>query len=391
MERTLNIPDLQILFHYPNDAAGLVWHHRVLLHKIGHGRWVLLTPDLELHVEDLSVQRHVVLGRHAPFPANLLPECYIFEEELTRAELDRQRRLAKAMGAILDDSEHVGIDALQWYVADPSSTKFGKAIPFDIVHDVVTLGDHGLVQWDGETLYLRELASTDVDPFVDERKEASGDLRTLGDHRDPQGSRHLPFKDAVALMRESKFEDWPFKGPRSVFEYFKSILAGPGDLVSYHNMWLRSSGVAWNSAVAHEHHHLCEVLRLAISVDQIDPTNLTCCESIVRRLIVLEIAVQRNPQSPDFNGLDLVSETPVTSQGQAVTSSMNLWITERLKERAQIQKQSRLYREEMQKKPKKGGDADDGEGSKRWNKNKKGKGRGGGGDPSGADGSASKA
>lgn len=390
MERSLNLAEPQVLLHYPNDANGLVHHHRVLLHKIGNGRWVALTPDLDLHVVDLNTHQHVVLGRHTPFPGHLINDCYIFEEPLTKGELERQRRLAKTMGAILDDSEQYGVEALQWVIADPSSPKFGTPLPAELYDDIVTLGDHGVVQWEGDTFYVRELASPDVEAFVSERKESTGDLRLLGDHRDPQGKRHLSFKDGLALMRESSFQDWPFKGPRATLEYLKSVLAGPGDLTSYHNLWARSSGVAFNSAVSHEHHHLCEVLRLSLAIDQLDLSNLSGIESVVRRLIVLELAVQRSPQNPDFQGLDLVAEAPVSSTGQANTATMNLWITERLKERAQIQKQSRLYREEF-KKGKKGAADEEEEGGKRWRKNKKGKGGAkGGADFGGAEGSASK-
>lgn len=386
MERSLNIGDPQVLLHFPGDAAGLDYHHRVLLHKIGGGRWVCLTPDLELHVADLATHRHVVLGRHSPFPANIADACYVFEE-VTKAELERQRRLARTMGSILDDSEQVGVDSQQWIVADPSSGKIGKPLPDERVDDIVSLSQHGVAQWDDEIVYVKEVSTGELDAFIDERKEAAGDLRTLGDHRDPQGKRHLSFKDGLALMRESKFDDWPFVGPRSVLEYLKSILAGPGDLISYRNLWVRSSGVMQNSAIAHEHHHLCEVLRLAITVDQIDPSNLACCESITRRLIVLEIAVSRNPTSPDFQGLDLVEEAPVSSSGQARTAGMSLWITEKLKERAQIQKQSRLYREEFNRKGgKKLGQDEEDEGGKRWRKKKanKGKGQDGGGASSSA-------
>ena len=73
MERTLNISEPQVLFHYPADPNGLEYHQRVLVHKIGQGRWVVLSPDLELSVEDLTQQRHVVLSRHSPFPPHLLP------------------------------------------------------------------------------------------------------------------------------------------------------------------------------------------------------------------------------------------------------------------------------------------------------------------------------
>ena len=67
----------------------------------------------------------------------------------------------------------------------------------------------------------------------------------------------------------------------------------------------------------------------------------------------------------------------MSSSGQARTAGMSLWITEKLKERAQIQKQSRQYKEEFNRKgPKKSGNDDDDEGGKRWRKKKQGKGKG---------------
>ena len=32
---TLDIPEVQVLVHYPGDANGLNWHHRILLHRVG--------------------------------------------------------------------------------------------------------------------------------------------------------------------------------------------------------------------------------------------------------------------------------------------------------------------------------------------------------------------
>ena len=100
MGRTLNIPDPQVLIHYSGDANGYFHHRRLPLHKIGSGHWLALTPDLDLEVQDLSSTRH----RVGP----------------SRAELDRQKRLARTMGAILDDSQVVNVDEQQWYVVDPS-------------------------------------------------------------------------------------------------------------------------------------------------------------------------------------------------------------------------------------------------------------------------------
>ena len=259
---------------------------------------MLLTPDLDLHVEDLSTHWRTVLGRHAPFPAAIVNQCYIFDE-IAKAELERQRRLAKTMGSILDDAAQVTVDMLQWVVADVSSSKL--PVPPEILDDIIALGQHGLVNWDGETLYIRELEQSEISGFVEQNKESVGDLRTLGDHRDAQGHRHLGFQE------ETEFDDWSFKGPRSVLEYLRAALQGPGDLISYHNMWVRSSGIA----VSQEHHHLCETLRLAISKDQLDVSNLASLEAITRRLIVLEIAQSSKDLSLSQKLVLRVTPTPL--------------------------------------------------------------------------------
>lgn len=45
METTLDIPEVQILVHYPGDANALNWHHRILLRRIQAGTWFTLTLD----------------------------------------------------------------------------------------------------------------------------------------------------------------------------------------------------------------------------------------------------------------------------------------------------------------------------------------------------------
>lgn len=71
VKRTLNVADPQMRLHFPGDAAGFDYYHRLLLHKLGGGRWICLTPDFELEVKGLSTRRHIVLGRTAPFPVHI--------------------------------------------------------------------------------------------------------------------------------------------------------------------------------------------------------------------------------------------------------------------------------------------------------------------------------
>ena len=64
-------------------------------------------------------------------------------------------------------------------------------------------------------------------------------------------------------------------------------------------------------------------------------------EMMCRRLITIETAVTRNPQAPDFSGLDLVMESGIGQSGEARTAKFTEWISAKLKEKAQVQKQAR--------------------------------------------------
>lgn len=98
-----------------------------------------------------------------------------------------------------------------------------KVVPHEILEDIVTQGSSGLVLWDNETEYVKEMPVDDVASFIDTRKESAGDLRTIGDHRDGSGKRYIDFKDGLNLLRETTFDDWPFVGPRAVKEYLSAI------------------------------------------------------------------------------------------------------------------------------------------------------------------------
>eukprot|EP00435_Cladocopium_sp_Y103_P066043 s1362_g28.t1 len=147
-----------------------------------------------------------------------------------------------------------------------------------------------------------------------------GDERLLGPHKDQQGKRFLDFKTAMTLMKETEADDWYLQGPRVFLEFMRSIRSGPGDIATYHLSWAKNSGVKPHSMIAHEHRIICNVIRASIEVDQINAAGCLSFELLARRLVQVETAVARNPQSPDFSGLELVLEDPVGSGGEATTS-----------------------------------------------------------------------
>ena len=89
------------------------------------------------------------------------------------------------------------------------------------------------------------------------------------------------------------------------------------------------------------------MLRVGLGIDQLDLSNIFVAELAVRRLIQIETAVARNPASPDYTGPELLMEQSVGATGQAVTLTFNNWVASKLKDRANVQKLTRLYKEEF--------------------------------------------
>ena len=68
---------------------------------------------------------------------------------------------------------------------------------------------------------------------------------------------------------------------------------------------------------------------------------------MARRLLQLELAVERSPGDPDFTGLSEVVGGTTTEGGAAMTSKFREWAASRQKDREQVFKQARLEREEL--------------------------------------------
>ncbi|CAK0833363.1 unnamed protein product, partial [Prorocentrum cordatum] len=328
-------------------ARGMFWHHRILVKKITAGVWIAITPDLELVRHNLLEQRHLVLERNSMFPANRRGEVYGLDP-VPRAEILALKKQAAVQAAILGDGDHdVEMENFVWVVAEVGHSRFAQPL-VDAELDRASLGQSkGVALVSGLEVFIEKVQSNQLQEWMTSRSSEGGDLRTLGDHRDSAGRRHLPLSDAISLMRETSFDDWAMLGPRVAKEWLVSVRDGPGDLSSYHGQWVRRSGVSESSAVAHIHYVLCESVRLAIQTGQLDVTNLLSFELIMRRICQDETAVARNPRHPDYGGLEILLRAPTAEQGQASTNKFTEWVTGRLKEQAAIYKQTRLWNEEQ--------------------------------------------
>ena len=370
MERVLDIQEPQVCVNFPNDLQ-FMWHHRILLCRINAGKWLTLTPDHEIVPHNLNIIPNIVLDRGGEFPPGIRNSTYAFDP-IDASSLTVFKRQTKLQAAILGEAEGLETQrALIWVFSDPTDSLFGTILDNDVMDDPnrgATINDNGVALHEGLVRHVVRIAREALDDWQKERRSGANDQRTLGVHFDANGVRHLRFRDTINMMKAEKRDDWTFDGPIAGPEFLTAIMQGAGNPVSYHAEWVRLSGVAEGSAVCHDHRHLMECLRLGACVDQLDLMNLALGENIVRRIIQIETAVERNPRHPD-TGLGVVEGGVATDKGAARVPKFREHIAARQKEHAQILRHERMYKEEQEKewKNRRSGGHDDDKG----NKNKK--------------------
>ena len=237
------------MFQVPDDRT-FTLHHGVLFVRLRDALWVGGTPDYDVGVRDLEAypERVTPLVRVAPWlpvwmPLKLIP---FRMKDILRLSLSR------------------------YWISE------GTELVLPITDDVArfqALGDCGLLlspTGSEPVIILRMTMEEKTDIVVTPQL----DLRVLGDSRDQGGRRYPRFRDAVALLRETEFEDWPHLGSRATKEFHTSIRDGSGNLENYHTNWVYRSGVSEGSAVCHSHAILYESLRLFIGYDQVDVSSL---------------------------------------------------------------------------------------------------------------------
>lgn len=394
-DATLDIAEVQVLINFPADAGGFFWHHRILLHRVEHGVWLTLTPDHDIERHDLNAVVHRVLQRRAAFPRDIAAVIYA-HDPLPKATLLAFKRTAKVQASILGQGEVDETESFTWLVSESGHSKFGTAVDQELLDNDATglaFSEKGVAVLDGEEVFVERVFDKDLEQWKKKKGLSTGDERLLGDHRDASGRKKLDLSEAVEIMKgdaeEDKDPDFPIRGVRAAKEFHMAVASGTNNMLTYHEQWLRQSGVGKRASAAHIHRNLCEGLQLLHSFDQIDSSTTAIGEHLCRWAIQTELAVERNPSQPDYAGLDIVSGSSLMSDGRAATGKFNEWVTSKLKERSQIWKQERLYLQERRHGKGKGGgkadddDDDDEDGAKKRKKKKKAlkDGKGGGKDP----------
>ena len=155
---------------------------------------------------------------------------------------------------------------------------------------------------------------------------------------------HRPYAASqVRVPRRARCpEVRPFLGHRILLK--NTGLEPPGYLSHY----MATSGLSANTAVAQELKHLFAVLWMVVCFDRLDALNLSAAEYVARRILMIQRAVKRNPRSPDFDGLESFLANTLDSQGGIVTLEFEKYMAGIQQAEAQVMKQQRMAREEVE-------------------------------------------
>ena len=325
----LDIPQKQCLIDFFDDADGFCWHHRVLLYSSGNkdGRWIACSPDHDLEVLDLSRHRVLPLARAGPYPRDREAEgIYKFDPVPADALEDIFRR-AKDLAEMVGFPLAAGtlVETGRWRLSDSAGTMFGALVPteaFAAEDATVVRGEVGLVKIEGAWTAMELVRDDGVSAWRERKANGGGiDGRLLPLGRDAHGRRYRYEVEAAALWKNSKEEDFPLKGSKVVHEFFDSLRSAGHSLQQHHLDFVKRSGVADKGHIAREHWATTEALRLFATHDQFDLSMSAGADLMARRLVMMEMAVARNPRNPDWDGLDVVMSHRVSETGGAVVAN----------------------------------------------------------------------
>lgn len=358
--RTLKIAEKQALLLYEEDANGLYWHHRILFRRVRGSLWVVGTPDRAVFTDDIGEHAIRPLRADGVFPADVAGQIYCFDRDaLTQEELNVMRAEARDVADLVgaeDQAAATGNDDEMWVVAEVDHADFGKELGLDELADnsrtVILDGTKGVHTLGDDYVFIENIYREDLEAWTAAKRPglpggAAGDFRLLGNFQNRRKQRQLSLQRALELMSEEQFDDWPFRGPRAVLEFSTGVEQAGGDLVNYFGTYVRRSGISDKSAVYHKLKCLFEVVRLGVSYDQLDASNIAAMEQVVRRIVQVQMAIRRNPRHPTFEGLDGVLSASTDDSGGVALRAFSQWFADEQSREGKMLKAQRLWRDEL--------------------------------------------
>jgi len=195
-----------------------------------------------------------------------------------------------------------------WRVIAPvEHPMYNTVVPAGDVIDGVRMGGFILTSLNGVVACLADgaavtprgdgLASAEQDtglPGLDDKRrcddaEPELDARVLAIRRDRADRRFRGFRDASGEFTESPWEAWPVKGPRTVRWCCDFIAEQNGNPRARHTKWKQECDVKLDDEGVREHELAMRVLEMAATYDQLNVTELSSFELLLRSAQLAEL------------------------------------------------------------------------------------------------------
>jgi hypothetical protein len=382
------------------DEDGEPWHERFILSRMPgtHNDYIVLTPDHDVYVETLECPplRDV---RKAPagsaLPAGLGrghgEPVYKFVRPPNRGVLQvaRNEEVTARREAILADPDRYDADAalamlapgLVWICVSPGlSVQLGEKIEADeVARSKAILGDDALVQLPDGVIAVRRIALENADAVIEslraqwvattprgppraslpppseapppESPAPAGiqfsDARVLPVARDSNNVRYRSIRNTAEITAEVPFDDWPLLGPRTSMWYVRELGKLSVDPIARHSTWKHENGLKDDQRVCTSHEMLAEILELAVCVDQLDVSNLSCFEILLRHTQMIEAEVKKSAESKkEYDVSEYYLGRTRRTGGALVCPDLVKWVAERAGADSNILKEQRKAAEE---------------------------------------------
>ena len=339
----------RILVFYETDV---VWHTRYLLSLVDRSSWVILTPDGDIYIEDVSdanqdwsAWRVWPIG--GPLPFGVDPNMvHKFNPEPNAAALQvliaegnqhaQQERARLGLGAPVGGP----VVAAPAAAAAPNAGGGGPAGQAPAPVADLAGGGGGNAQL-AAALQAPALGGGVVDP-------PGEDARTLAISRDVDGNRFKEFRNAVQDAKPCEFSDWPIAGPRTTKYVISQMLDHGGSPLGHHQAWRVACKLQPSDGPAQEHEAWSRVLQAMMTYDQLDVSNLASAELVVWALQKIEERHKHKLVSADDGGEAalFMGSSGGSRAGCIISPKLTEWVGSELQKEALVAKERRKAREE---------------------------------------------
>jgi len=378
------------LVSYDLRPGHVLWHERLLCAHVRGSSWVVLTPELDLYLEDLvdGVEECFVLGPRGGVPKPLVGQpAHRFQPGvLTRdikskflregADLAVKERGPGRAGELpiedegMDEDDPPARPPLPPPASPPTDwvaleTRHGFFVGDRVRSPTPSffLGDRALVELGpGQYLAVGERGSVADTPRPSPPAAAggssgglagsAGDLRTLAVKYDSAGKRFRDFRESALLLTETPFADWEVKGPRTVKWLVEQLMKDQLTPMRRHQWWRQLLRLTPRDEGVGEHELISRMLEAAMTYDQVNVSELSFFELALRRYQLIEEQYSRRLEESEL-GKDQVDRafehnlflgSDRTSGRSLVSPKLQEWIAGKLRDEAAILKERRKGR-----------------------------------------------